>query len=459
MTLNSDRNRQKDIDYTLHPYTNLSDHERDGPLIITRGDGIYVWDDQGNQYIEGLAGLWCVSLGFSESRLGKAAAKQFESLPYTHTFAHRSSEPVIELSERLISVAPNSVTKAFFVNSGSEAVDTAIKFSWYYNNGLGRDRKKKIISRKGGYHGVTVAAGSLTAIPLMQNGFDLPIDRMLQTETPNYYRSGQPGETEEQFADRLTESLENLILSEDPETVAAFIAEPIMGAGGVILPPVTYFEKIQRVLKKYDVLMIADEVICGFGRTGKMWGSHTYGIEPDMITCAKQLSSGYLPIAALMISNNIYEIFKQEGNKHGALGMGYTYGGHPVAAAVALETLKIYEERDILGYVQSVSPHFNQRLADLSSSPLVGESRGIGLIGGVELVADQQTRKPYPPQIKAAAKVSARALANGLIVRALPGDVIGICPPMIIKETEIDKLFDRLEIALTETEDLLSGVG
>ena len=459
MTLNSDQNRQKDIDYTLHPYTNLSTHEKDGPLVITRGEGIHVWDDSGNQYIEGLAGLWCVSLGFSESRLGKAAAKQFEVLPYTHTFAHRSSEPVIELSERLISIAPQPMAKAFFVNSGSEAVDTAIKFTWYYNNGLGRTKKKKIISRQRGYHGVTVAAGSLTAIPLMQNGFDLPIDRMLQTETPNYYRFCETDETEEQFSSRLAESLENLILSEDPDTIAAFIAEPIMGAGGVILPPATYFEKVQNVLKKYDVLMIADEVICGFGRTGNMWGSHTYDIQPDMVTCAKQLSSGYLPIAALMISSSIYDVFKEQSDRHGVLGMGYTYGGHPVAASVALETLKIYEERDILGHVQSVSPQFIKRLTNLGESPLTGEARGIGLIGGLELVADQSTREPYPPEFKAAATVAARALAHGLIVRALPGDVIGVCPPMIINEDEINELFDRLSVALKEAEELISKVG
>ena len=342
-----------------------------------------------------------------------------------------------------------------FQNSGSEAVDTAIKFAWYYNNGLGRKEKKKIISRQRGYHGVTVAGGSLTAIPLMQNDFDLPLDRMIQTDTPNYYRFCKTGETEEQFAARLAESLEQLILAEDPETIAAFIAEPVMGAGGVILPPATYFERIQKVLKKYDVLMIADEVICGFGRTGNMWGSHTYDIRPDMVTCAKQLSSGYLPIAALMISGDMYDVFKDQSRKHGALGMGYTYGGHPVCAAVALETLKIYEERDMLGHVQSVAGHFGRRLAELSNSPLVGESRGIGLIGGLELVANKQNREPYPAEVKVGATVASKALANGLIVRGLPGDVIGICPPMIIEETEIDTLFDRLALALAETENLL----
>jgi len=319
MTSTPETNRQKDIAYALHPYTNLAAHEEQGPLVITRGEGIYVWDDNGNQYLEGLAGLWCVSLGFSEPRLAEAAAGQFADLPYSHTFAHRSTEPVIELSERLISIAPKPMARAFFLNSGSEAIDTAIKFAWYYNNGRGLKAKKKIISRLRGYHGVTVAGGSLTAIPLMQNDFDLPLERMIQTDTPHFYRFGDAGESEEQFATRLADSLEQLILAEGPETVAAFVAEPVMGAGGVILPPASYFQKIQAVLDKYDVLMVADEVICGFGRTGNMWGCETYGIKPDMVTCAKQLSSGYLPISALMISDKIYDVFKEQSRKHGAL--------------------------------------------------------------------------------------------------------------------------------------------
>ena len=455
MTSTPETNRQKDIAYALHPYTNLAAHEEQGPLVITRGEGIYVWDDNGNQYLEGLAGLWCVSLGFSEPRLAEAAARQFADLPYSHTFAHRSTEPVIELSERLISIAPKPMARAFFLNSGSEAIDTAIKFAWYYNNGRGLKAKKKIISRLRGYHGVTVAGGSLTAIPLMQNDFDLPLERMIQTDTPHFYRFGDAGESEEQFATRLADSLEQLILAEGPETVAAFVAEPVMGAGGVILPPASYFQKIQAVLDKYDVLMVADEVICGFGRTGNMWGCETYGIKPDMVTCAKQLSSGYLPISALMISDKIYDVFKEQSRKHGALGMGYTYGGHPVCSAVALETLKIYQERDMIGHVQSVAPRFLERLAELSASSIVGEARGVGLIAALELVEDKATRTQFPVEAKAATALAASALARGLIVRGLPGDVVGICPPMIIETSQIDELFDKLGAAVAETEGLL----
>ena len=446
---------KKDIAHALHPYTNLAVHEDQGPLIISKGEGVYVWDDQGNRYLEGLGGLWCVSLGFSEPRLAAAAADQFAALPYSHTFAHRSTEPVIALADKLLEIDPEPMTKAFFLSSGSEAIDAMIRFTWYYNNGRGLPEKKKIISRKRGYHGVTVAGGSLTAIPLMQNDFDLPLDRMIHTDTAGYYRYGRTGESEEEFATRLADNLEHLILSEGPETVAAFVAEPVMGAGGVMTPPATYFKKVQAVLKKYDVLMVADEVICGFGRTGNMWGCQTYDIQPDMVTCAKQLSSGYLPISALMISDKIYDVLKEQSKKHGALGMGYTYGGHPVSCAVALETLKIYEERNIVDRVRELAPRFQERLSALSKSPLVGEARGVGLIGALELVADKNTREQYPAELKIGAKLAARALNHGLVVRALPGDVIGICPPLIITKEQIDELFDSLSIAVTETEALV----
>ncbi|MFQ6023278.1 MAG: aspartate aminotransferase family protein [Acidiferrobacterales bacterium] len=440
----------KDIAYNLHPYTNLAAHEEQGPLIITRGEGIYVWDSSGQRYIEGLAGLWCVALGFSEERLIRAATRQLEALPFSHTFAHRSTEPVIELAEKLIQMAPAPMAKVYFVNSGSEAVDTAMKLVWYYNNGLKRSEKKKIISRQRGYHGVTIAAGSLTALPHIQNDFDLPIERIYHTDTPCYYRYGEPNETEEEFSSRLAANLEELIRWEEPETVAAFVAEPVMGAGGVMPPPTGYFEKVQEVLKRYDILMIADEVICGFGRTGNMWGSLTYGITPDMVTCAKQLSSAYLPIGAVMISGPIYQVFVEESRKLGVFGTGNTYGGHPVAAAVALEALRIYEERDILGHVRSVAPRFQERLKALGDHTLVGDARGVGLIGAIEVVADKSTKSYFPPELKAATLVGTKALSHGLIVRPLPGEVIGICPPLIITEEEIDDLFDRLARALDD---------
>lgn len=441
----------RDIAYTLHGYTNLEAHQEKGPVLITRGQGIHVYDDEGREYIEGMAGLWCTSLGFSEPRLAEAAKRQLDTLPFMHTFAHRTTEPVVDLCERLVTMAPGNMSKAFLLNSGSEAIDTAIKMVWYYNNALGRHEKKKIISRRRGYHGMTVAGASLTAIPLMQADFDLPVsDRFLHTEAPSYYRHGMEGESEEEFASRLAGQLEQLIVDEGPETVAAFVAEPVMGAGGVIVSPRTYFEKVQAVLAKHDVLFVADEVICGFGRTGNVWGSQTFGIRPDIITCAKQLSSAYIPISAVIISEAIYDAMARNASRHGVLGMGYTYGGHPVSAAVAVETLKIYEERDILGHVRKVAPRFQERLHALADHPLVGEARGVGLLGAVELVADKRSRQQFDPGHKAAAKVADRAFEHGLIVRGLPGDSVACCPPLIITEEEIDRLFDRLRAALDD---------
>ncbi len=441
----------RDVAYTLHGYTNARAHEERGPFLVTRGSGIHVYDDEGREYIEGMAGLWCVSLGFGEQRLVDAAVRQLQALPYMHTFAHRTTEPVADLCERLVRMAPAPMSKAFLLNSGSEAIDTAIKIVWYYNNALGRREKKKIISRKRGYHGMTVAGASLTAIPLMQNDFDLPVSgRFLHTEAPCWYRYGLPGESEEEFASRLAGHLEQLILAEGPDTVAAFVAEPVMGAGGVIVPPRSYFEKVQAVLRKHDVLFVADEVICGFGRTGSMWGSQTFGIEPDIVTCAKQLSSAYLPISAVLISEPVYAALADNASRHGVLGMGYTYGGHPVPAAVAVETLRIYEERDILGHVRAVMGRFQDRLHGLSDHPLVGEARGVGLLGGLEIVADKRSREQFDPSMKAAARIADRALDHGLVVRGMPGDTVACCPPLIISADEIDTLFDRWHKALDD---------
>ena len=385
----------RDIAYHVHGYTNLKKHEQSGPMIITSGSGIRVTDDNGKSYIEGLSGLWCTSLGFQEERLIEAATAAMKKLPYYHGFAHKTAEVTIDLAEKLISIAPVPMSKVLFANSGSEANDLAIKIIWYYNNALGRPEKKKIISRNRAYHGITVATGSLTGLPPIHDDFDLPIDRILHTDCPHYYRGAEDGETEEDFASRCAEKLEKMILDEGPDTVAAFFAEPVMGAGGVIVPPATYFEKIQTVLKKYDVLLLADEVICGFGRTGNMWGSQSLGMKPDMLTCAKALSSAYIPIAALMISEPIYQALVQQSKKFGLFGHGSTYAGHPVAAAVALETLTIYEERNIVDHVRAVGPRFQDGLRKFADHHLVGEVRGLGLVAAIKLVRDKDPKAPF----------------------------------------------------------------
>jgi 4-aminobutyrate--pyruvate transaminase len=391
-----------------------------------------------------------VSLGFSEKRLADAAYRQMLKLPYYHTFAHKAHDVGIELAEKLLSIAPATMSKVFFVTSGSEANDTVVKLAWYYNNALGRPRKKKILSRHKGYHGVTVASASLTGLPNSHRDFDLPIANILHVDCPHWYRFGQPGETEEQFASRLAESLEQHILREDPETVAAFIGEPIMGAAGVILPPATYWEKIQAVLKKYDVMLIVDEVICAFGRTGNMWGSITYDIKPDMITCAKALSSGYLPIGAVMVSEEIYHSLVQQSEKIGIFGHGFTYSGHPVTSAVALETLRIYEETDLLSHVRRIAPLMQAGLRRFAEHPLVGEVRGIGLIGATELVADKATKAPFDLKEAVGGFLVKRAVQHGLIIRAM-GDSIAFSPPLIIKEEELELLFERFSLALDDT--------
>jgi 4-aminobutyrate---pyruvate transaminase len=440
----------RDIATTIHPYTNLKAHEIEGPLVITEGHGVFVRDENGKEYLEGLAGLWNATLGFSERRLAEAAYRQMLKLPFYHTFAHKAVDVGIELAEKLLSIAPVPMSKVFFVNSGSEANDTVVKLVWYYNNAMGRPKKKKIISRMKAYHGVTVASASLTGLPTNHRDFDLPIANILHVECPHFYRFGLPGETEEAFAGRMADALERRILSEGPETIAAFIAEPVMGAGGVVLPPATYFEKVQDILKKYDILFIADEVICGFGRTGEMWGSTTYRLRPDMITCAKGLSAGYMPIGAVMISEAIYDALVKQSEKIGVFSHGFTYTGHPVTSAVALETLRIYEQDGILTHVRRLAPLMQAGLRQFADHPLVGEVRGIGLIGAVELVANKSTRAPFDPAAAVGPYLAKRGHQHGVILRPL-GDSIAFCPPLIINESEIDMMLERFGLALDDT--------
>jgi 4-aminobutyrate--pyruvate transaminase len=440
----------RDIASTIHPYTNLKTHQSDGPLVITEGNGVFVRDEDGKEYLEGLAGLWCASLGFSEKRLADAAYKQLLKLPYYHTFAGKAHDTGIELAEKLMSIAPVPMSKVFFVNSGSEANDTVVKLVWYYNNALGRPKKKKILARTKGYHGVTVASASLTGLPNNHRDFDLPISNILHIDCPHWYRFAQPGESEEAFSTRLAGALEQRILAEGPDTVAALIGEPIMGAGGVLLPPATYWEKIQAVLRRHDVLLISDEVICGFARTGNMWGSTTFGMQPDMLTCAKALSAAYLPIAAVMVSEKIYSALVSESEKIGVFAHGFTYSGHPVSSAVALETLKIYEERDIVSHVRRIAPRMQEALRRFENHPLVGEVRGIGLIGGIELVADKPTKTPFDAKLNVAGFLAKRSHHHGLILRPI-GDTVAFCPPLIIQAHEIDLMFERFGLALEDT--------
>ena len=450
---------RRDLAFHLHPSTNLRQVAIEGPLVITHGEGVYVYDEEGRRYLEGMSGLWCASLGFSERRLAEAAYKQMRELPFYHSFGGKVPAISAELAERLIGLAPAGLGRVLFANSGSEANDTAMKLAWYVNNALGRPRKKKIIARQRAYHGVTIASASLTGLAFAQTDFDLPIARVLHTEAAYYYRGARPGESEEAFAERLADRLEELILQEEPDTVAAFFAEPVMGAGGVIPPPATYFDRVQPILKKYDILFVVDEVICGFGRTGNMFGTQTFNLQPDIVTVAKALSAGYVPISANLVSNALYDILLAQSDKLGIFGHGYTYSSHPVPAAVALETLKIYAERDILTHVRRVAPRMQAGIRSQADHPLIGDARGLGLIGAVEIVRDKATKASFDEKAGVAAYLVRRAQHHGVILRNMPGDIIAFCPPLIVSEREIDELFAGFAKALDDTSNMVREKG
>lgn len=448
----------RDIAHVLHPFTELRAHQHTGPLVIERGEGVRVFDEEGRGYIDTVAGLWCASLGFSNERLVEAAARQMRRLPYYHSFTAKSHEPTVELAEMLIARAPVPMSKVFFANSGSEANDTAVKMVWYMNNALGRPQKKKIISRLKAYHGITIAAASVTGLPNNHRAFDVPLPGFFHTTTPHYYHNGLPGETEEAFATRCAEELETLILAEGPDTVAAFWAEPVMGAGGVLVPPRGYFEKIQAVLRKYDVLMVADEVINGFWRTGSYWGSQTVGVHPDILVCAKALSAAYLPISAVMVNEPVFEALANQSHQIGTFGHGYTYTGHPVPAAVAIETLKIYDEMEIGAHVADVGAYMQRGLRErFTDHPLVGEVRGVGLIGAIELVEDRETRRNFDPARKIGPRAQKLGEARGVIGRACPNDTLAFSPPLIITRSEIDEVLDAFTGALGDLARELDG--
>jgi 4-aminobutyrate--pyruvate transaminase len=445
---------RSDIAHHLHPYTQLRQLEQEGPLVIVRGEGVHVIDEHGRRYLEGMAGLWCASLGFSEPRLVAAAERQLRTLPYYHSFSGKVPGPVTELVAKLMDWAPTPALRqgrVLFANSGSESNDTAFKLVRYFHNARGQPLKKKIIARQKGYHGVTAAAASLSGLPSMHQNFDLPLPGVLRIAAPHHYGGALPGESEAAFVDRLVAELETLIEREGPETIGGFIAEPVQGAGGVIIPPAGYFERVQARLRKHQILFIADEVITGFGRLGQRFGCDVYGLEPDMVTVAKMLTSAYVPMSALYVSEAIYQTVADASAGIGTFGHGYTYSGHPLACAVALETLRIYESDDIVGHVQRMAPRLQQGLQRFAGHPLVGQARGLGLIGALELAEDPATRKPFDPKRGVGAQFVRRAQAHGLIVRVLGGDVIAFSPPLVIDEAGIDFLLAQTARALDET--------
>ena len=439
----------RDVASLVHMQTNLRRHQQEGPLLVVRGEGAHVFDDGGRDYIEAIAGLWCASLGFASERLAKVAYEQMRKLGYYHLYRHRSNEPAIELAETLLRIAPVPMARVIFQCSGSEANDTAIKLAWYYWNAVGQPQRTKIIARRMAYHGNTCAAVSLSGKPDMHAGFGLPFEPFKHTEFPHYYRNHEPGETEKEFSRRMAERLEALIQAEGPDTIAAFFAEPVMGAGGAILPPQGYFDDIQAVLRKYDILFVADEVICGFARTGEMWGCQTYGVRPDMITSAKALSAAMQPISAVLLSDRIHSAMLAQSDRFGNFAHGFTYAGHPVAAAVALEVQKIYAEMDIVGRAKRLGSVLRATLGRLKAHRLVGDVRGVGLIAGIELMRDGEKRIPFDSGLNVGVRVEEAARRHGLILRVV-GDRLVFAPPLVIEADEIEQIGERLERALNE---------
>ena len=436
----------------LHPFTYLKDYASGNvdPTIVETGKGVRIRDAAGREYIDGFAGLYCVNIGYGRTEVAEAIARQAYKLAYYHSYAAHTTEELARLSDRLVRMAPGRMSKVFYGLSGSDANETQAKIVWYYNNLRGKTKKKKIIARERGYHGCSVVSGSMTGMSFYHDHMDLPVSGILRTGVPHFYRGAHPGETEEDFSARRADELEALILSEGPDTVGAFIAEPVLGTGGITPPPIGYWPKIQAVLRKYDVLLIADEVICGFGRTGAMFGSDLYGIEPDLVTVAKGLTSGYAPLSASIVSQKVYEVMEEATPLVGAFSHGYTYSGHPISAAAANAVLDIVEREDLAGQSARKGAYLLARLkAEFAQNPIVGEVRGIGMLAALEFVADRGTKATFDPGLKVGARISQAARDRGLIARAMPhGDILGFAPPLVMTEAEIDEMVSIAKAAV-----------
>lgn len=440
---------EKDRQHHVHGQTNLRQHEEHGPAVmVTEGHGVYIKTEDGRELIDGFSGLGCTSLGYHNDRLATAAKKQMDTLPFAPTFYGRSHPKVAELAARLTTIAAVPMDRVMFQCSGSEANDAMIKFLWYRNIARGQPERRKLISRWKGYYGNTVAAVSLSGQPHMHAKFGLPMDDFLKLSTPNYYHFHKDGESEEAFSARLAQEFEDLVLATGPEKIAAFFAEPMQSGGGAILPPNGYWESMQAVIQKYGIHFHVDEVVCGFGRTGYRWGAEAFGLKPDSTSCAKALTAAFFPMSALMFKEDFYQDMIRNSDEVGVLGHGFTYSGHPVGAAVALEALDIYDEIDLIGHVRELSPHFLDACRALTDHPLVGDARGIGLFCGIELVKDKKTREQYDPALKIGQRVQEAAHAGGLYLRSIPPDRISFMPPLIIDKPEINDAVAILRRAL-----------
>ena len=441
---------QMDQRSQFHPFTSINDLKAEGPTVMVSGSGIRVRDVNGKEYLDGMAGLWCVNLGYGRKEISDAIARQSERLSFFHTFNGMSSDVVAECAEALLARAPVPMSRVFFGASGSDANETQLKLIWVYNNLRGKPEKKKVIARWNAYHGSGVATASLTGLPGMHNLFDLPKGPILHVSAPYYYRNAPDGMSERDFSRQLAKELEDLIEREGGDTIAAFFAEAVMGAGGLIPPPEGYFEEITPILKKHDILFVADEVVSGFGRLGTYWGSQTYGYEPDLITSAKGVTSGYFPMSAVLISPKVWDVLEANADKVGVFGHGYTYSAHPVGAAAALTVLKLIDELKVVENVADVGSYMLQALRDrLGQHPHVGDIRGKGLMLGIELMKDRETKEIFPMADRTGRQVLKASAERGLITRAL-GDTLVFAPPLILKRVEADEIVDKFALAVND---------
>ncbi|HNP35521.1 MAG TPA: aminotransferase [Woeseiaceae bacterium] len=448
----------------FHPSTDLNAHEKGllgPPRIMETAQGMELIDRSGKKLLDGFAGLYCVNVGYGRTEIADAIYEQAKQLAYYHTYVGHSNEPLIRLSRRIIDMAPENMRTVFYGLSGSDANETQIKLAWYYQNIVGQPKRRKIISRKRGYHGSGIYTGSLTGLPVFQTHFNLPVDDVLHTVTPHYYWGAEPGMSETDFSRWCADQLESLILAEGPETIAAFIGEPVLGTGGIIPPPEGYWHAIQEVLRKYDILLIADEVVTAFGRLGTNFGSTLYGIEPDLITIAKGLTSAYLPLSGVVVGERVWKVLQQGCEQHGALGHGWTYSGHPVCAAAALANLDIIERENIVDNARVVGAYLQKRLHDdFDDHPIVGEVRGVGLLGALEFVKDPASKTRWDPETKVGPRVAKACLDRALIARAMPhGDILGMAPPLVATESDIDEIVLRVHQAVDAVADELARSG
>jgi L-2,4-diaminobutyrate transaminase len=440
-----------DLDSHLHPFTNFSDIEKHGALVIKRASGTTVQDVDGRKYLDAMAGLWCCDVGYGRTEIAEAIAEQAHELAFFHSFFGMATEPTIRLADRLKEMMPWPIARVFFGCSGSDANDTQIKLIWLYNNLRGAPEKTKILSRRSAYHGITLGASSMTGLPIVHAHMNLPLEGFHHLSMPHYYREAEPGMSESDFVAKMVAELEATIAREGPETVAAFIAEPVMAAGGVIVPPEGYYPAMQAVLKKHDILFIADEVVCGFGRLGQPWGSQALGIEPDLVTIAKGLTSGYAPLSASLISEKVWSVIEAHGSEILQFSHGQTYSGHPISTAAAHANLDIMENESLFDRAAETGIYMQRRLREeFADHPHVGEIRGLGLIGAIDIVKDREDRSTFDPDLKLPLRLFRGILDKGVIARAAGVSGIAMCPPYVVEPAEIDTIIGTIHETVDE---------